>query len=236
MPIEEIIGALVPLVFFVLWVIKQIREAKNPAAPRPQQPNPPRPQPRPQPPAAQAGPAGPANQQADPLREQVQEFLRRTQQQPANRQRPAARRDAREIEVLVPAESADEVRRTIAEPFRPMQAPSTPRPIVLATSAESPRSTVPAHVSAGSRLLGRQTSQLGQRIIAEDEQFDVQLKAKFDHTVGSLASARPSESPLAPKSPGDSPAGQIVAMLKTPGGMQQAVVLNEILRRPTDRW
>ena len=34
----------------------------------------------------------------------------------------------------------------------------------------------------------------------------------------------------------DSPAAQIAAMLTTPEGARQAIVLNEILRRPEEQW
>jgi hypothetical protein len=34
----------------------------------------------------------------------------------------------------------------------------------------------------------------------------------------------------------NSPVGQIAAMLASPGGVRQAMVINEILRRPSDRW
>jgi hypothetical protein len=30
--------------------------------------------------------------------------------------------------------------------------------------------------------------------------------------------------------------GQLAAMLSSPSGMRQAIVLNEILQRPIDRW
>jgi hypothetical protein len=73
--------------------------------------------------------------------------------------------------------------------------------------------------------------------VADDEQFDVQLKAKFDHTVGTLAASAGSASdqPSGP-APRDTPAGQIAALLASPDGLRQAMVLNEILRRPADSW
>jgi hypothetical protein len=158
----------------------------------------------------------------------VQEFLRRTQQQQPDRERPAARRDSRAIEVLVPAEQPNEERRTISEPFRPMQSPPVPPPVL-------PRATVAEYVAAP-RSFGWQSSQLGKRIIAEDENFDIQLNAKFDHTVGTLAALRPSDEPAALVLPSESPVGQLAAMLSSPSGMRQAIVLNEILQRPIDRW
>jgi hypothetical protein len=94
---------------------------------------------------------------------------------------------------------------------------------------------VAEQVASRSESLARNASKLGQRIVAEDEQFDVQLKAKFDHSLGRLSeSAATSEPVLQPVN--DTPAGQIAAMLANPEGVRQAVILNEILRRPSDRW
>jgi hypothetical protein len=247
--LEEILGAVVGLFFLVMWVINQIRDAKKQPAPRNQQPPP---QPRQRQPRAQA-PAGPAGQQADPLRDQVQDFLRRTHQQPPPEQqpmqrpaqRPPARRDPREIEVLVPEERPDDERRTIAQPFRPMQqsvtsgpAPAGPRPVTPRPKVEASRASVSEHVAdhLGSPPVGWQASKLGQRIIADDAQFDVQLNAKFDHTIGTLSSIRLSDINPAQAIPSDTPASQIAALLASPAGVRQAIVLNEILRRPTDRW
>jgi hypothetical protein len=79
------------------------------------------------------------------------------------------------------------------------------------------------------------SSQLGKRIIDEDQQFDVELKARFDHALGSLAG---SVNPVAEEQVAhvDSPAQQIAAMLANPVGVRQAMIVNEILSRPSDRW
>ncbi len=151
-----------------------------------------------------------------------------------------------QIEILVGDEADTTVRRPLAEPFRPMdqrQISDSRRPASRSVGptpaglTQLPLSTVAAHVaehvSAGTRALAEQASNLGQRIVAEDEQFDVQLKAKFDHAVGTLASSTPAS---IPPPVGATPASQIAAMLASPEGIRQAVVLNEILRRPADRW
>jgi|GEM_PF-1286114 len=246
--VGDVIGAAVGLLFLVMWIINQIREAKKQMnAPRGQPPQR-QVQQRQQPP----DPAPPqAGQQADPLRDQVQEFLRRAQQQPRPAepraaQRPRKRPSGSEIEVLLPAEPVAE-RRSLSEPFRPMSqqanAPQTvpsqrltPAPRGL---SDAPLTTVSEHVAehigTGARSVAWQASKLGQRIIADDEQFDVQLKAKFDHSVGTLAASRVPESTQA-SAASESPAAQIAAMIASPEGMRQAVVINEILRRPSDRW
>jgi hypothetical protein len=89
--------------------------------------------------------------------------------------------------------------------------------------------------AARANTIAQQASSLGKRIIADDQQFDQQLKAKFDHTVGTLASETAAEVALVPVAPA-TPAAQIAAMLSNPDGVRQAIVLNEVLTRPTDRW
>ena len=249
--IENVIGVLMALLVPLLWVVKQIadaskqakdRDAAQAAAPRPPDP----------PPVRQA--AGPAGQQADPLRNQVEEFLRRAGRGPqAERVRPAAH----DIEVLLDDEPA--APRPPAEPLRPIETrpavaskvtgPSTSAPSQSAPQRPPRRSVVPRkrkslaerateRAAARASKLAEQTSHLGQRIITEDAQFDVQLKAKFDHTVGTLtgSAVTAAEQAAAAVSAAETPAAQIAAMLATPDGVRQAIVVNEILRRPTDRW
>jgi hypothetical protein len=94
---------------------------------------------------------------------------------------------------------------------------------------------VAEHVAARSRNLAEQASNLGRRIVQEDEQFDVQLKAKFDHPVGTLTgSARSAEEQIL--APGTAAAANIAALLANPEGVRQAILVNEIMRRPSDRW
>jgi hypothetical protein len=118
-------------------------------------------------------------------------------------------------------------RRTIATPREPM------------AKRESVAEHVRTHIDSGTRALGQQASQLGQRIVQDDVQFDVQLKAKFDHEVGTLASKErvtdtPSSSPVNMDT--TSPAALLAAALASPDGVRQAVLMNEILRRPSERW
>jgi hypothetical protein len=248
----ELLGSIVGLVVLVMWVIRQIVEANKQAGPPKGQP-----QPAPQQPAQPQPPQGPqrAGQQADPLRNQVEEFLRRAGRarggdQPAPRRvRPAG---ASEIEVLIDEDRAPPERRPLAEPLRPVeqmpagrprQMPAAPRKARPAREpAVSHRETVAEHVAenvtAHSRALGEQTSRLGQRIIEDDHQFDVQLKAKFDHSVGTLTGSDVADAARAAAVADDAlrPAAQIATLLASPDGMRQAMILNEILRRPSDRW
>jgi hypothetical protein len=252
----DLLWSLMGLLVLVMWVIRQIVEANKQAGPpkgRPQPaPQPPQPQGQPQPARA----AQPAGQQADPLRNQVEEFLRRAgRAAPGDREGPAQRRvrpaGGNEIEVLIDEPAAMSERRPLAEPFRPMeqQAPTAPPPPVTGQRKARPsrqpvsprRETVAEHVAesvaAHTRAIGEQSSRLGQRIIQEDQQFDAQLKAKFDHSVGTLTGSNIAAEEVAAMSQGGSQVAlQLAEMLASPDGMRQAIVLNEILRRPSERW
>ena len=171
-----------------------------------------------------------AGQQADPLRNQVEEFLRRAGRPPqaGQPQRPPQQRPASEIEVLVDDASRPRERRPLAEPMRPIDAgksavrpTAAPQPVVKAEKQPpARRSVVPKRrVTLAERAavreeirvgkLAEQPPHLGKRIIEEDKQFDDQLKAKFDHTVGTLAdSTAPTAAEQAPP-PSDTPAAQI---------------------------
>jgi hypothetical protein len=248
--IGDVIGAVFALLMALLWVLKQVFEGKK-AAPRAgggaaaeRRPAP-----------AQAAAGGkPPGQQADPLRAQVEEFLRRAGRgqgnQPGAQQRPAANRD---IEVLLDDEAAvTPERRPLAEPLRPIEpavASTSPRQQQPAAQRkprpprrppqprrESAAEHVTESVAAHAKAISEQTSRLGQRIIEDDHQFDVQLKAKFDHTVGTITSSPVTATEQTAVFALDSPAAQISAMLANPEGVRQAMIINEILRRPGDRW
>jgi hypothetical protein len=249
----EVIGSVAFLFGLLMWVINQIREANKPAAPPRGRPAAAAPQPQPQAGVKAAG------QQADPLRNQVEDFLRRAGRAPqGNQPGPAGQRRVRaggppEIEVLVNDDAAPGERRPLAEPLRPSDRPAMPskqaaaelrkpspprRPAAPRQERETVAEHVAENVAARGRALAEQASRLGQRIIEEDHQFDVQLKAKFDHTVGTLtgSAVAAAEQAAAAASFEARPAAQIAAMLANPEGVRQAIVINEILHRPSDRW
>ncbi len=238
--IGEVLGAIVGLVALVLWVIQRIVEAAKDAKPAGGRPVG-------VPPQAQAAPGGPQplGQQADPLRNQVEEFLRRAGRgQPPNQGGQPVRRapaPAQEIEVLLDDDALAE-RRPQRVPLRsaenrPAAAPNDQRPkrrSVVPKKRKTLAERATERATARAETSAKQVSHLGKRIIEDDQQFDVQLKAKFDHTVGTLAGQTVASSELVPVD--INPAAQIAAMLASPDGVRQAIVVNEILRRPVDRW
>jgi hypothetical protein len=155
--------------------------------------------------------------------------------------------------MLVKPKEPDE-QRTIGQPLRQADWRQTPASVAAAPQSAAgterarnatrgksrKRTSVAEHVAeqvtSRANSLGAKASKLGQRIANEDQQFDTKIKAKFDHTIGTLGG---SDAPIAVEqiSPSnDSLAVQLVAMLANPTGVQQAVLVNEILRRPSDRW
>jgi hypothetical protein len=237
--LKEVLGALVPLAFLLLWVISQLVEAKKlgkqPGGRKPAAPQPPR-----GPAPAQPGQGRAVGEPCAPLAG-------------PRPQAPPAAAPASEIEVLLDDRPAAAERGRLAQPLRPLDqrgnqraGQSTPasaprrmprRPVASRPGPESVAAHVAEHVDAAARALAERSARLGDRVIQADEQFDVQLKAKFDHRLGTLASERDAgqqERPAAPAA--DAPARQIAAMLADPAGVRQAIVLSEILNRPVDRW
>jgi hypothetical protein len=105
---------------------------------------------------------------------------------------------------------------------------------------------VEAYLDSGE--FARRSSELGGEVAQADAQLGEHLRQAFDHEVGKLAE-KPGEAaappavdesllPAGDRLPsGPSPAAvELAALLGDIDGIRQAVVLNEILRRPEDRW
>lgn len=254
---EQWLTAIAPLVFLVLWVLGQISDAKKAAPPGRREQAAPPPQPnleagQPAAPAAGRPVERPAGE--DALRDQVDEFLRRAgrpRQAPPQGRRRAKRSEIGDIEVLLDQEPPPPDRDPLAEPLRPIAERRTSQPAAPPTAKPkrprqpaqpaAPRQSVSEHVAEhiplSARSLGEQSSQLGTRIVLEDQKFEGELKARFAHPVGSLAAmgdARAEE--VRSQQATATPAGEIASMLASPDGIRQAIVLNEILNRPSDRW
>ena len=93
----------------------------------------------------------------------------------------------------------------------------------------------------------RRAAELGEEVAQADEHIEQRLHAKFDREVSRLA-GRPGESADAPRvEPAEEPedrlaelpstaAAGLAAMLSNDVGIRQAIVINEILSRPEQRW
>lgn len=259
--IGDLLVAILPLLYAAFWIFSQFAEAKRKAdaetkrRPRPQQqqaaqraaPAPPRDMARQEAGVAEARPAG------DNVRAEVEEFLRRVRQQGQGQERPAQPASAEprrpRIEVLVdeseegfpsrqqrPAAPPPIAQRSTATQTQvptPSSVPSKPmEPFVEASPVAVPLER--RHLTEGA--LTEHARHLGEQIGQSDERLETHLHQKFDHALGKLAAREATPAEQVASALATTPASEIAALLATPQGMQQAVVLSEILQRPTDRW
>jgi hypothetical protein len=190
----------------------------------------------------QMPPPEPAPKRADPIEDEIAEFLRRA----AERQKPAGERP--------PSRPAPPP--VLAEPVnRPSRPPAAkPQPVVIAEPAT--HESVAEHV--GRRMkrpkFGKVGSgKLGQKVAQPDDKIEERLREKFEHQVSSLASAQGETPAAAPAAavpaaaesnvPTDLAAGSptldaasLAALLTNPVTLRQVILANEILRRPEERW
>ena len=95
---------------------------------------------------------------------------------------------------------------------------------------------VAEHVGASTHEFRKEVADLGERVKQADEQFDVQLQTEIRPRIGQPGAPASEPRERRRRRPPATPAAQIAALLSSPDGVRQAVVLNEILNRPTDRW
>ena len=141
------------------------------------------------------------------------------------------------------------------------QRPNQPPPVVRPTKDETPRrrrrplserpSTAPSVAQAAPepRKIGHLADALAQReerlataeirltaIERGDAERERHRHQTFDHRLGQLSDVQTQEAGApAPQQP-VSPAASIAALMRSAGGVQQAVILGEILNRPEGRW
>ncbi len=159
--------------------------------------------------AAMHSPAGNAGQtapsQMDPVQTEIQEFLRKIGQ--AQHGEPTAPRLELPAELIVEEEPA--VRRSEVGAL--------------------------SHEHLAESQLAEQAAHLGERIAQADDRLDARLHKTFDHQLGqfqnkpTVGHRHEDAIELRP-----SAAARVAKMLTTPAGIKDAVVLSEILRRPSD--
>ena len=207
---------------FVFYLIGQLMSLRQEAKPKPRGPH----QAAPHRPAAgedelilldDAKPAQrPVPDQAESLRREIDDFVRRAQgkppRQPEPTRQPKPKRPVRTSEV---------------------RQPRRPQPAVRPTPTLQPRNEgVKEHVSKhiDTSDISQHAEQLGHQLGQTDERVESRLHEKFDHKLGSL---KREESPVKPeKKEKPDVTADIAAMLSHPDGMRQLIIANEILRRP----
>ena len=227
---EEIIGGLLPLVFFAIWALGKVLSNRNqpvqPPGDAPQQPR----------------------QAPEKVADEIEAFLRQVTQQRGDQ-------PPQEVEVLQPELLAKEqpplrLAPIEVEPIEVEVVPDEFTPVLPS------RGKVGAHVEEhiGSSSFAEEVSRLGEEVDQADEKVEEWIHAKFDHEVGHLAQAEPTLADEvydrkggAFKHPDDNvwkealaempvAAAAVAALLKNPATVRQAIILSEILRPPTVRW
>lgn len=222
----------VTVVLFILYGIYQLIAGKGEAdkkAPQPRNPRPPRPAEAP----GRAAPNAPPNQ-ADSLRREVEDFLRRAQGQPPEQEEFAPLTPVAESEQRLPERSVAQQRPSRSRPPRqrpPRQrAPRQPNTLTPDMRTESVAEHVSRHVR--STKIAEHAEHLGDEVGHADERMESRLHEKFDHQVGSLRQQTTSSDTAQQK---NTVADEIAELLKKPEGMRQLIIAQEILQRP-NRW
>ncbi|OHB79977.1 MAG: hypothetical protein A2W31_06290 [Planctomycetes bacterium RBG_16_64_10] len=218
--------AIIPIVLLIVWVFSQVLAGKAKQAP-PARGR--RPGPLPQ----DGGPA------PDNVAAEIEAFLRRVSEQHGGPQ-PA---DVDMPKPPAPAAAAPTAPR--AQTRRPRR-PKTRKAEAVDQVAEA----LPSHhevADSVQRHLGRRhvadhADQLGSIVRLTDQQVERRLQATFDHRVGQLeraesaATAEQATQPSAGVASATHPAAHLAGLLQSRHGIRQAILLNEILRRPEHRW
>jgi len=241
--LQLIIGAVV-FFFYIIGQLYSAREKKKakPARPRPQR-------------APQRAPVGEVDEavvltldtddrrpggappdQAESLRTEIEDFVRRTQERASPQREPAEKQPLprQPLSPQVPASLGRShpslgKRPNQHEPQQPDQRQdrqSTVRPEL------EPRSDgVAQHVSKhlGSNDVAEHAQQLGSDLGQTGERAEQRLHTKFDHQVGSLQQR---ETSAEKETLAVDAVAEIAALLRSPTGMRQLIIANEILRRP----
>ena len=165
---------------------------------------------------------------------------------------PAAFEKANEVEEFMHRAAAKPRTAAGAEPVRrPQMRPPAEKPVQAKVIAEEP---VGAKIGKeverdlDTQEFTKRTAQLGSEVAQADREIDQHLHQVFDHHVSNLE-LMPGEAATAPVAVGpvelteqsllDIPATfatGLTDLLADPDFVRQAIVLNEILHRPEERW
>jgi hypothetical protein len=173
-------------------------------------------------------PQQPKPKAGDPVANEIDEFLRRVAQRGKRTGvEPAARPTLQELPTTVK--------------------PKSEKPVVAETAADTPvGGQVTEHVKKylDEQEFERRSEQLGAEVVEADREADQHLHQTFDHTVSKLANV-PGEAAAPPTTelldsgefvPDVIAPTDLFLALANPDSIRQAIVLNEILHRPEERW
>lgn len=206
------------------------------------------------------GPQAPRRPPRDQVEEEIGEFLRRAAERRAGG--PPQRPPQRPPQPPQPARAPQEPARRLVEAARPLSQ-RTDAPAPAARPAAQPAAPLRVEVVAEPRLgegvrrhvqqylstddLVRHAEHLGDDVEQTDERLQARLHQTFDHElsrIGRLPGEPASETEEAPTVEGTYAGGEVpvtvaagfAALLANADTLRQAIILNEILQRPEDRW
>ncbi|HEY2840258.1 MAG TPA: hypothetical protein VGJ26_13970 [Pirellulales bacterium] len=214
---EEWIKVIVPLVMFTVYALNKLFGG-DAAKKKMQQQRPPRPAP-PAPPK----PTG----ERQRVEDEVAEFLRRATQskEPRPGPPPAPPKQPRKG----PAEPAPVRRlapkRDESAPLYDNDPPETRRPAVAPKVREKSS-------SSGKRIEAPRPTDID----LVDEAMEAQIHQALDHKVGSLAGTAPTATSDQKPVEDENRSPSVADLLRNPQSIRDAIVVSEILRRPTERW
>jgi hypothetical protein len=180
------------------------------------------------PPGAPVGPKRPVPPQ---VADEIGEFLRRAAERRAGAPQPP---------------QAAQPQATQPQPLPPRE-----KPVLAEAVADVPIGTrVNEQVKSylDTQSFGRREDALGKEVAQADQQIDQHLHQVFDHNLSRLetATGETAAPPTAAEPPELADAASLevpatfatglLALVTNPDSLQQAVILSEILHRPTERW
>ena len=230
----QVVGTIIVFLFYgVGHLLSGREEAQKRAQGKPKRAAPP--------PVAKADGQPQPQNQADPLRAEVEEFLRRAEGQKPREARPAGRAEPqRDRPPGMPQRESQPVpRRAVltepaaASPEREPPRPRKPRRVAQQKPAETRREGIAEHVQRhmSTADVTDSAEHLGEKVALADDKLEARLEQKFEHQLGRLKHVETKEEEVGP-----SIAQQVRQLLGNPEGMRQVIVANEILRRPEERW
>ncbi len=210
--LDDLIGIIIVILFIIVPVIGQIIAKMNKA---------------PGPPAG--GPKGagrPAAGNKD-INDEIGDFLRR-----------AARGLGKQVKQAQQQMQQQPPRQPIARPAAAQVVRE--RPIEAQVLGGGHRETVQAEIDTGQ--FTRRAAKLGGKVVRSEKQLDKHLHQVFNHELGDLArtSSKTAGQRLTkqqqPVAMPPTAAAGFAALLGSAENIRRAIVINEILTRPEDRW
>ena len=207
-------------ILFFFYIAGQLMSLRGEAKPKPV-----RRQPAPDPPLVEPAvlldderiqPPRPPADQAESLRSEIEDFVRRAQGK-APQQEPPVRQHR-------PLRPSGQKRAQPKTSLPPVSQTPTSQPSLR---TEGVAEHVSKHISSSS--VAQHAEELGTDLGQTDERMESRLHEKFDRQVGSLEHRK---TPEKKKEPQGDVTAELAELLSRPEGMRQLIIANEILRRP----